>query len=53
MNKDELKKMIDNESTQRILDHTNKCPYCQHLQSALGFLIEKHMEEYEQKEKLT
>jgi len=37
----------------KIAKHIIDCPYCSHLASALGFLIEQHMKEKEQIEKLT
>ena len=49
---EDLKQMLNSDAAKRIFNHTNKCTFCQELQGALGFLIEKHMEEEEKKEKL-
>lgn len=50
--KEELKSMLDSKQAERIFKHTNNCPFCTELQGALGFLVEKHMEEFENKDKL-
>lgn len=51
--KEDIKDMLNTKEVERIFNHTNRCAFCQELQGALGFLIEKHMEEEEKKEKLT
>jgi len=50
--KEDIKDLLNSAQAERIFNHTNRCAYCQHLQGSLGFLIEKHMEEEEKKEKL-
>ena len=49
---EKLKEMLNSQQVERIFRHTNECQYCQALQSCLGMLIEKHMEEIEKKEEL-
>jgi len=50
--KDDIKSMLNTKEAESIFNHTNRCAFCQHLQGSLRFLIEKHMEEEEKKEKL-
>jgi len=47
-----IEKLLKSPEAQRILDHCHSCKYCNQLNQALGWLIEKHMEETEDKEKL-
>lgn len=50
---DNLKNLAESPALRRILEHSNKCKFCQTLQSMIGSLIESHMEEEFEREKLT